>query len=231
MFGKTVKWFMLLLWVFGCLAWVNVPKAKQDIVKLDQHATATIFIGYSLERKGWLFYSPDYRPNIFWSNSARFLESKHWTDWTEWQPMNVLLPLTLTVEEDPKDLQYSEETLFHESNQEPLDDYTNMDADQEADDQTSYKVQANNNTFGLVATSTNKRRINLDLTVQEALARLDKRLWKEVMQMELDRLKAMDTWVVTDLPAGVNTIDTKWVLKVKTNANLVPMKFKARLVV
>ena len=40
----------------------------------------------------------------------------------------------------------------------------------------------------------------------------------------------MDTWVVTDLPAGVNTIDTRWVLKIKTDANLVPMKFKARLV-
>ena len=40
----------------------------------------------------------------------------------------------------------------------------------------------------------------------------------------------MDTWVVTDLPAGVNTINTRWVLKIKTNANLVPTKFKARLV-
>ncbi|CCF54874.1 uncharacterized protein UHO2_02201 [Ustilago hordei] len=141
--------------------------------------------GYSLERKGWLFYSPDYRPNIFWSNLAKFLEPKHWTDWTEWRPMNVSPPLTLTDEEDPNDLWYSEENLFDKSNQESLDEYTNMDPDQEADNQTSHKAWTNNNTFGLMA---------------------------------------------TNLPAGVNTIDTRWVLKIKTDANLVPMKFKARLV-
>ncbi|CCF48461.1 hypothetical protein NDA11_006393 [Ustilago hordei] len=139
-------------------------------------------MGYSLERKGWLFYSLDYRPNIFWSNLAKFLETKCWTDWTEWQPMNVSSPLlTLTDEEDPKDLWYSEENLFDESNQESLDEYTNMDPDQEADDQTSYKAWTNNNTFGLTATSTNKGRINLDPTVSKALARPDKRLWKEAM--------------------------------------------------
>ena len=40
----------------------------------------------------------------------------------------------------------------------------------------------------------------------------------------------MGTWEVTDLPIGMNTVDTKWVLKVKTDANLVPTKFKARLI-
>ena len=51
---------MWLLHVFGCLAWVNIPKAKQNNKNLDQQAVAAIFIGYSLEQKGWLFYSPDY---------------------------------------------------------------------------------------------------------------------------------------------------------------------------
>ncbi|SYW81527.1 uncharacterized protein UHO2_00051 [Ustilago hordei] len=58
----------------------------------------------------------------------------------------------------------------------------------------------------------------------------DKRLWEEAMQKELEGLEAMGTWEVTDLPIGMNTVNTKWVLKVKTDANLVPTKFKARLV-
>ncbi|SAM68077.1 uncharacterized protein UBRO_20989 [Ustilago bromivora] len=41
----------------------------------------------------------------------------------------------------------------------------------------------------------------------------------------------MGTWEITDLPSSVNTVDARWVLKIKTDANLVLMKFKARLVV
>ncbi|UTT95091.1 hypothetical protein NDA17_000462 [Ustilago hordei] len=44
-----------------------------------------------------------------------------------------------------------------------------------------------------------------------------------------NRLEAMGMWEVMDLPPGMNTVDTKWVLEVKTDANLVPTKFKARL--
>ncbi|SYW74107.1 uncharacterized protein UHO2_00972 [Ustilago hordei] len=58
----------------------------------------------------------------------------------------------------------------------------------------------------------------------------DKRLWEEAMQKELEGLEAMGTWEVMDLPVSMNTVDTKWVLKVKTDANLVPTKFKARLI-
>ena len=84
MFGRLPKQLMKLLHVFRCLSWVNIPKAKRDNKKLDQRAIASIFLGYSLERRGWLFYSPDYSPNIFWSNSARFMETKCWSDRTEW---------------------------------------------------------------------------------------------------------------------------------------------------
>ena len=75
MFRKSPKQFIRLMRVLGCLALVNIPKAKRYNKKLDQRAVSAIFIGYSLERKGWLFYSPNYNPNVFWSNSARFMET------------------------------------------------------------------------------------------------------------------------------------------------------------
>ncbi|KAJ1585780.1 hypothetical protein NDA12_001751 [Ustilago hordei] len=71
---------------------------------------------------------------------------------------------------------------------------------------------------------------NLDLTVSEALGGEDRKHWEEAMQKELDGLEAMGMWEIADLPKGANTIDTCWVLKIKTNANLVPTKFKARLI-
>ncbi|KAJ1030994.1 hypothetical protein NDA18_002219 [Ustilago nuda] len=83
--------------------------------------------------------------------------------------------------------------------------------------------------YGFTATSDNKRK-NLDPTVSKALSREDKKHWEEAMWKELDGLKAMGTWEVADLPKGMTTINTRWVLKIKTDANLIPTKFKARLV-
>lgn len=75
-----------------------------------------------------------------------------------------------------------------------------------------------------------KKEKNLDPTVSEALSGDDRRLWEDAMRKELDGLEAMGTWEIADPPPGVNTIDTCWVLKIKMDANLVPTKFKARLV-
>ena len=69
--------------------------------------------------------------------------------------------------------------------------------------------------FGLTATNTGKEK-NLDPTVWEALAGEDRRHWEEAMRKELDGLEAMGTWEIADLPKGTNTVDTQWVLKIKT---------------
>ncbi|SPC62925.1 uncharacterized protein UHOD_11844 [Ustilago sp. UG-2017b] len=58
----------------------------------------------------------------------------------------------------------------------------------------------------------------------------DRKHWEEAMRKELDGLEVMGTWEIADLPKGANTVNTCWVLKIKTDANLVPTKFKARLV-
>ena len=80
-----------------------------------------------MERKGWLFYSPDYSPNIFWSNSARFMETQCWSDRSEWRPISIRPPPVPTIEEDIDDLGYTEENLFDEREQEPLEEHVDME--------------------------------------------------------------------------------------------------------
>lgn len=70
-----------LLQTFGCLAWVNIPKAKCK--KLDEPAIPAIFIGYDEEHKGWKFLAPSHNLPIFWSNSIHFLQDKSWNDHTD----------------------------------------------------------------------------------------------------------------------------------------------------
>ncbi|UTT92941.1 hypothetical protein NDA17_005091 [Ustilago hordei] len=243
MFGKSLKWLMKLLHVFGCLSWVNIPKAKRDNKKLDQWAIASIFLGYSLERRGWHFYSPDYSPNIFWSNSVRFMETKCWSNKTEWQPVSAQPPPALANEGELNDLRYTDENLFDEREEEPLSEYIDMETIDEMDKEqtsskdvekmieyrTDAKTWADSTHFGFTAIDDNKRK-NLDPTVSKALSGEDKKHWEEAMHKELDGLKAMGTWEIADLPQDMNTINTCWVLKNKMDANLIPTKFKARLV-
>ncbi|SAM70230.1 uncharacterized protein UBRO_21042 [Ustilago bromivora] len=83
--------------------------------------------------------------------------------------------------------------------------------------------------FRLKATGTRQEK-NLDPTVREALSGPDRGLWEQAMQKELEGLEAMGTWEVTDLLPGKNTVNTCWVLKIKTDADLIPTKYKAQLV-
>jgi hypothetical protein len=50
------------------------------------------------------------------------------------------------------------------------------------------------------------------------------------MHTELATLEANDTWTLTSLPHGKNTIGCKWVYKVKLKANGSLERYKARLV-
>ncbi|SOV09374.1 uncharacterized protein UDID_18568 [Ustilago sp. UG-2017a] len=228
MFGKSPEQALKLLRVFGCLAWVNVPKVKRDNKKLDH-----------LERKGWLFYSPDYNPNMFWSNSAKFMESKCWSDRTEWRPVDTKAPPVMMTEENFEDLGYNKENIFDETDEGPLQEYMDMETDSEErlsggtaevmEQGSTAETQIDSEFFGLVATRPEHRK-NLDPTIHEAMSGEDRKHWEEAMRKELDGLEAMGMWEIADLPKGANTVDTRWVLKIKTDANLVPTKFKARLV-
>ncbi|SOV09582.1 uncharacterized protein UDID_19010 [Ustilago sp. UG-2017a] len=219
MFGKSPERALKLLRVFGCLAWVNVPKVKRDNKKLDQRAVASIFLGYSLERKGWLFYSPDYNPNMFWSNSAKFMESKCWSDRTEWRPVDTKAPPVMMTEENFEDLGYNKENIFDETDEGPLQEYMDMETDSEErltggtaevmEQGSTAKTQIDSEFFGL---------------------------WRRQKALGGGHVKGAG-WIGGDghvgdsrPPKGCKHHRHTWVLKIKTDANLVPTKFKARLV-
>ncbi|SOV06659.1 uncharacterized protein UDID_17560 [Ustilago sp. UG-2017a] len=124
-------------------------------------------------------------------------------------------------------------------NEGPLQEYMDMETDSEErlsggtaevmEQGSTAETQIDSKFFGLVATRPEWRK-NLDPTIHEAMSGEDRKHWEEAMQKELDGLEAMGMWEIADLPKGANTVDTRWVLKIKTDANLVLTKFKARLV-
>ncbi|KAJ1581562.1 hypothetical protein NDA11_005846 [Ustilago hordei] len=85
-------------------------------------------------------------------------------------------------------------------------------------------------TFGLMTVGLQKKEKSFNPTIWEALAGEDKSFWEEAMHKELEGLEAMGTWETTNLLHGMNTVNMHWVLKIKMDANLIPTKYKARLV-
>ncbi|SPC63760.1 related to retrotransposon protein [Ustilago sp. UG-2017b] len=72
--------------------------------------------------------------------------------------------------------------------------------------------------------------LNLDPSLGEAMNGEDAQLWKEAIRKGLEGLEAMGTWEVVHHPPGVPLVDSKVVLRLKLDADGVPIKHKAQLV-
>ena len=57
--------------VFGCTSYVHVKKDQRK--QLQSHTAKCVFIGYSANYKGWLFWNPETRKEVL-SDSAEFDE-------------------------------------------------------------------------------------------------------------------------------------------------------------
>ena len=68
------------------------------------------------------------------------------------------------------------------------------------------------------------------ITFKETTSSSDKPKWKEAMDAEMKSLEDNDVWDLVPLPAGQNLVGSKWVYKVKTGADGLIQRYKARLV-
>jgi hypothetical protein len=71
---------------------------------------------------------------------------------------------------------------------------------------------------------------NPPTTIQEAFSQPDGDLWKAAADKEFASLTKMKTWTLTELPAGRKAITSKWVFRIKRNANGSIDKYKCRVV-
>ncbi|SOV04828.1 uncharacterized protein UDID_17205 [Ustilago sp. UG-2017a] len=202
-YGTTAHKLAQQLRVFRCLAWVHVQQKDQQ-GKYGARAKPAIMIGYDDEHKAWKFCNPDQPASIQWSNSATFHEDKGWSD----RQQEAVRPVvTAEAEEEGVTPAIVEEETKSEAAVEDL-------------------LPAVDSTVGTANTAI----MNLDPTLGEAMNGEDTQLWKEAIRKELEGLEAMGTWEVVHQPPGVPLVDSKVVLRLKLDADGVPVKHKARLV-
>ncbi|KAJ1597227.1 hypothetical protein NDA14_001386 [Ustilago hordei] len=199
-YGTTAHKLTQQLRVFGCLAWVHVQQKDQQ-GKHGARAKPAIMIGYDDEHKAWKFCNLDQPASIQWSNSAMFHEDKGWSD----RQQEAVRPMvTVEVEEEGVTPAIVEEETRSETAVEDL-------------------LPAIDSTVGAANTAI----LNLDPMLGEAMNGEDAQLWKEAIRKELEGLEAMGTWEVVHQPPGVPLVDSKVVLRLKLDADGVPVKHKA----
>lgn len=239
--------------VFGCTAYVHVPKEKR--LKLDVKSSKCIFVGYPIGSKGYKVYDP-VTQKMFRSRDVIFVEDDFSTyddDTAEKRCKNGCLnekPYYIGPGETPfNDNEVPE--IIDDINTVALDvpdvevvitDNPENNGDVELVDPVVEEVFADPvdrprrnrqapNRFGdweyaSVAISGNED----PRSYTEAMRSPDADEWKKATDIEIKSLKKNKTWELTTLPKNKKVIGCKWVMKTKRDAQGDICRYKARLV-
>ncbi|WCJ28653.1 Retrovirus-related Pol polyprotein from transposon RE1 [Euphorbia peplus] len=225
--------------VFGCNAYA--VNAEVNRGKFDDRSHKCIYIGHSPGQKGWKLY--DLTTNkICVSRDVHFLENQfHYQSSTasSSQLQSVSLPVVFT--EDEFDTDVEEAQLISPEVEEVV-----APSDVVLRRSNRYvKLPAWTQDFVINHCRTSASQSSLQYTPHYKtflvnLAKIPEPSnyytasknpnWVTAMDKELQALEGNDTWVVTDLPEGKKAITSRWLFKVKYNADGSLDKYKARLV-
>ncbi|SOV07446.1 uncharacterized protein UDID_18905 [Ustilago sp. UG-2017a] len=190
------------LCVFGCLAWVHLPR-KDHAGKHGVRAIPGIMVSYDDEHKGWKFFTPSHTTHLYGGAT---------------QPHS-MKPKSLKAEGTRPETDSDEPELEVEvlDMEDPLPKiHTVPPAHPTDDNRSELDVEE---IIGEAHTAT----LNLTPTLKEALASDDAQQWQEAICKELDGLEAMGTWEIVDVPPNTRLVDSKIVLRLKLDADGIPL--------
>lgn len=201
-YGKTVK--VDHLRVMGTPCYVHVPKEKRQ--KWDRKAEKGVLVGYVDDMSSYRVWIRE-RNEVIISHDVTFQGESLCASMQE-------------VDSDASDAQ-NEELVPMDSAPEPRHRYNLRDkASIKQPDRMTLLTEA----IVLLAECAEP------LTYEEAVSAADSSKWNEAMKAEIESLHANNTWTLTELPPGRQAIDSKWVYKIKRNADGTTQRYKARLV-
>lgn len=213
--------------IFGSPIMVMVPKQRRK--KWDQRSKKMIFVGYSSTSKGYRCYDQSSR-QIVTSREVVFLESVSKVTDRLFPYDSVSVGETTTFEVCP-DVEISENQsgqIFENSD-------SDNDVFSDAEDRVNHDPYnlRQRNAEGIAAPIERYQAsfVSTDpITVEEALNSKDGDKWKLAMEEELESFRVNNTWSFVQLPAGKQTVKTKWIFKTKRDREGNIVRYKARFV-
>eukprot|EP00794_Sanderia_malayensis_P011707 gene11707-biopygen9383 len=216
--------------VFGCNAMVHIPDEKRS--KLDKKSRRCIFVGYPTGSKGYKLFDPETRKMIR-SRDVIFMENSFGDDSLKKEDISYqLLP-------DDKGGEVTMET-GHDNVEATNIEFRNQEHQEEREielsQRQSQRVRQPPERYGIItgdwwnyasiAVSNHDEPRN----IAEALQGSDATLWREALDSEYKSLMKNDTWKLVELPEGKNLVGSKWLFKIKHNADGSISRYKSRLV-
>ena len=201
--------------VFGCDAYAHIPKDERQ--KLDPKMRKCIFLGYGQQTKGYRLYDPD-RGKIFYSRDVKFNES-------EKEKEN-------EANNDPVyhvDLDFSHNGENMTDSDKCTTEQPSIECETEVVPRRSERLRHPPDFYGtrVNVTSQNPKEPK---SIEEAVSGPEKSKWEKAMEVEMQSLEENSVWDLVELPEGKRAIGNKWVYKVKTGADGLIERYKARLV-
>ena len=177
---------------------------KHERQKLDSKSRKCVFLGYGSETKGYRLQDPK-RKRVFFSRDVLFNESN------------------VGIEKEPSEL--------NERQCVELDSFSEEEtvSESEPELQRSGRERRPLNHYGEWA-SVAGGNVKEPATVREALASPEKSKWMNAMEKEMQSLRKNDVWELVELPKDRRAVGSKWVFKLKTDADGAIECHKARLV-
>jgi transposase InsO family protein len=220
--------------IFSCKVYSHDESPSRD--KLDDKALPGIFMGYGEQTKSWVVYLPS-KKKLVASRNVEFLESgtirgevqSHPKETPQESEQVVIEDVPLEEQQpqannDPEEPQINlrRSTRVHK----PPGEFWKAIRDQ------ANIVQEEQVEFALMIEAVDNggfsEHQNATPTTYAEAAKDPS--WAKATQEEFDSLMENNTWSLTTLPPGRKAIGSKWVYKLKENADGTIAKYKARLV-
>ncbi|KAF1322206.1 Integrase catalytic core protein, partial [Globisporangium splendens] len=229
--------------VFGCLAYVLTPKEKR--LKWDPKSRPGLFMGYEESSKAYRVYDIE-GDKVMISRDVNFDEaiiggSVISSETPEMANiLNRLEDIDIDGSRPLSAFKYTgkrrsgaSESVEFPTNSDCTTDASSTEDDNDANGQTRRSTRQRTSPVEWWRASANMVEA-MDLseptTFQEAVSGPEQVHWRNAIRAELKSMRLRGVFRATKLPTGQRAIGTKWVFKIKRNADGSIDKYKARLV-
>ncbi|CAI5974422.1 unnamed protein product [Closterium sp. NIES-64] len=201
-----------MLRVFGCMCMVLVPKQRRHN-KLGAKAIWAVHLGMAQNSKGWLRWDP-FTKNFMVSRDCKFMENFMYKDWKAENEAKIGVRFG---EVKSSGLEHVELPLELSSGSTTTRQSSLVNGGEEAKDAEEEEEEV-------------QQMPGEPATLKEALESSDAEEWKKAMESELKSIEENDTFELVELPEGRKAITSKWLFKIKSDADGKIERYKSRLV-
>jgi hypothetical protein len=228
--GKDVSFEHLR--VFGCKAFVHIPKDKRS--KLDRKVKQCIFMGYGHEEFGYRLWDPVNKKIIrirdvvfFEDQTIEDLDQKKAESLNEYRvDLDPVIPNCVMHDEHTGDVQEEQVDIVGENGEPTIDNVESEEHLEQASSEPATETQLRRSTRNRQPSrkySTNEYVLLSDggepESYQEVMQHDQKKQWLEAMQDEMKSLHENHTYDLVKLPKGKRALKNKWVFRCKIEPN------------